>query len=142
MKFSVAHPNSGKRSAENLTKISRQISRHLWQRKTEKKFTSALLQGSCSEIFFGGINSGEVGKSKRELSKRGLSPKGANWAQKGPFGGISAAPPPRGCESAEESVPISSKKAPIGPEKAPIRPEKARFSQKDFCPIFSQNLGA
>ena len=49
MKFSVAHPNSGKRSTENFTKISRQISRHLWQRKTEKNFTSTLLQGSCSE---------------------------------------------------------------------------------------------
>ena len=46
MKFSVAHPNPGKRSAENFTKISR----HLWQRKTEKFFTSALLQGSCSEL--------------------------------------------------------------------------------------------
>ena len=49
MKFSVAHPNPGKRSAENFTKIARQISRHLWQRKMEKIFTSALLQGSCSE---------------------------------------------------------------------------------------------
>ena len=29
----------------------------------------------------------------------------------------------------------------MGPEKAPIRPEKARFSRKDFCPIFSENLG-
>ena len=50
MKFSVAQPNPGKRSAENFTKISRQISRHLWQRKTEKNFTSALLQGSCSDF--------------------------------------------------------------------------------------------
>ena len=50
MKVSVAHPNPGKRSAENFTKISRQISRHFWQRKTEKCFTSALLQGSCSEV--------------------------------------------------------------------------------------------
>ena len=50
MKFSVAHPNPGKRSAENFAKISRQISRHLWQRKTEKIFTSALLEGSCSDI--------------------------------------------------------------------------------------------
>ena len=50
LKFSLAHPNPGKRSTENFTKISRQISRHLWQRKTEKIFTSALLQGSCSEI--------------------------------------------------------------------------------------------
>ena len=49
MKFSLAQPNPGKRSTENFTKISRQISRHLWQRKTEKNFTSALLQGSCSE---------------------------------------------------------------------------------------------
>ena len=49
VKFSLAHPNPGKRSTENLTGISRQISRHLWQRKTEKKFTSALLQGSCSD---------------------------------------------------------------------------------------------
>ena len=49
VKFSVAHPNPGKRSVENFTKISRQISRHLWQRKTEKMFTSALLQGSCSD---------------------------------------------------------------------------------------------
>ena len=45
MKFSVAHPNPGKRSTENFTKISR----HLWQRKTEKIFTSALLQGSCPD---------------------------------------------------------------------------------------------
>ena len=50
VKFSVAHPNPEKRSTENFTKISRQISRHLWQRKTEKNFTSALLQGSCSEV--------------------------------------------------------------------------------------------
>ena len=49
VKFSVAHPNPGERSTENFTKISRQISRHLWQRKTEKIFTSALLQGSCSD---------------------------------------------------------------------------------------------
>ena len=56
MKFSVAHPNPGKRSTENFTKISQQISRHLWQRKTEKNFTSALLQGSCSEN--GSDNSG------------------------------------------------------------------------------------
>ena len=47
--FSLAHPNPGKRSTENFTKISRQISRHLWQRKMEKTFASALLQGSCSE---------------------------------------------------------------------------------------------
>ena len=51
VKFSAAHPNPGKRSAENFTKISRQISRHVWQRKTEKNFTSALLQGSCSDHF-------------------------------------------------------------------------------------------
>ena len=50
MKFSVARPKPGKRSAENFTRISCQISRHLWQRKTEKNFTSALLQGSCSEV--------------------------------------------------------------------------------------------
>ena len=50
MKFSVAHSNPGKRSTENFTKISRQISQHLWQRKTEKYFTSALLQGSCSRV--------------------------------------------------------------------------------------------
>ena len=51
VKFSAAHPNPGKRSSENFTKISRQISRHVWQRKTEKIFTSALLQGSCSDIW-------------------------------------------------------------------------------------------
>ena len=49
VKFSVAHPNPGKRSTENFTKISSQISQHLWQRKTENNFTSALLQGSCSD---------------------------------------------------------------------------------------------
>ena len=48
VKFSVTHPNPGERSMENFTKISRQISRHLWQRKTEKIFTSALLQCGCS----------------------------------------------------------------------------------------------
>ena len=61
VKFSVAHPNPGKRSAENFTKISRQISRHLWQRKTEKNFTSALLQGSCS---------GETSKTHANIAKR------------------------------------------------------------------------
>ena len=35
---------------------------------------------------------------------------------------------------------IGPAEALIGPEKAPIRPEKARFSRKDFCPIFSENL--
>ena len=49
------------------------------------------------------------------VSKRGLSPKGANWAQKGPFGGISVATP-RVCGS-EESAPINPNKASIGPEK-------------------------
>ena len=38
VKFSVAHPNPGKRSTENFTKISRQISRHLWQRKNRENF--------------------------------------------------------------------------------------------------------
>ena len=37
---------------ENVArKKSRQISRHLWQRKTENNFTSALLQGSRSEVW-------------------------------------------------------------------------------------------
>ena len=45
----ICDPNPGKCRRENFTQISRQISRHLWQRKTEKRFTSALLQGSCSE---------------------------------------------------------------------------------------------
>ena len=34
VKFSVAHPNPGTRSTENFTKISHQISRQFWQRKT------------------------------------------------------------------------------------------------------------
>ena len=49
MKFSLAHTNPGERSTDNFTP---KISRHLQQRKTEKRFTSALLQGSCSEKFF------------------------------------------------------------------------------------------
>ena len=74
MKFSVAHPNPGKRSAENFTKISRQISRHLWQRKTEKIFTSALLQGSCSDeiLFEVPFLTGQFkGKSITWIGKRG-----------------------------------------------------------------------
>ena len=51
VKFPLGHPNPGKCSTENFTKISRQISRHL-QRKTEKKFTSALLHCSCSDLLF------------------------------------------------------------------------------------------
>ena len=43
----------------------------------------------ASGYYFGVL----LGKSKWGLSKRGLSPKGANWAQKGPFGEISAASP-------------------------------------------------
>ena len=42
-KFSLAHPNPGKRSTENFT----QNLRHLWQRKTEKKFTSALCRAAA-----------------------------------------------------------------------------------------------
>ena len=79
------------------------------------------------------------GKSKRGLSKGGLSPKGANRAKKGPFGAISAFPP--SLWGAEELVPIGPEKAPTSPEMAPICPEKARFSRKDFPPIFSENLG-
>ena len=79
------------------------------------------------------------GKSKRGLSKGGLSPKGANRAKKGPFGAISALPP--WLWGAEELVPIGPEKAPTSPEMAPICPEKARFSRKDFPPIFSENLG-
>ena len=56
------------------------------------------------------------GKSKQGLSKRGLGPKGADWAKKGPFGGISALPPWLWGE--EELVPIGPEKAPIG--KGPI----------------------
>ena len=81
----------------------------------------------------------QSGKSKGGLSKGGLGPKGANWAQKGPFGPISALPP--WLWGAEELVPIGPEKAPIGPEKVPICPEKARFRRKDFPPIFSENLG-
>ena len=79
------------------------------------------------------------GKSKRGLSKGGLSPKGANRAKKGPFGAISALHP--WVWGAEELVPIGPEKAPTSPEMAPICPEKARFSRKDFPPIFSENLG-
>ena len=40
VKFSLAHPNPGKRCTENFTKFSRQISRRLWQKKIEKTFIS------------------------------------------------------------------------------------------------------
>ena len=79
------------------------------------------------------------GKSKWGLSKRGLSLKGANRAKKGPFGAISALPP--WLWGAKELVLIGPEKAPTSPEMAPIWPEKARFSRKDFPPIFSENLG-
>ena len=69
MKFSVAHPNPGKRSTENFTKISRQISRHLWQRKTEKNFTSALLQGSCPDTW--AKNGRKRAKHLQKLPKQG-----------------------------------------------------------------------
>ena len=55
-------------------------------------------------------------------------------AQKAPVG-------PKKALSGEFLLLISPEKAPIGPEKAPIKPEKARFSRKDFCPIFSEHLG-
>ena len=65
------------------------------------------------------------GKSKRGLSKRGLGPKGANWAKKGPFGAISG--PCVWLWGAEELVPIGPEKARIHLEKGQICPEKARF---------------
>ena len=73
------------------------------------------------------------------LSKGGLSPKGANRAKTGPFRAISALPP--WLWGAEELVPIGPEKAPTSHEMAPICPEKARFTRKDFPPIFSDNLG-
>ena len=45
VKFSA----SDTRTLENVAQKISQISRHLWQIKTKKKFTSTLLQGSCSE---------------------------------------------------------------------------------------------
>ena len=80
------------------------------------------------------ITSGNSGKSKRGLSKGGLSPKGANRANKGPFGAISALPP--WLWGAEELVPIGPEKAPTSPEMAPICPEKARFSGDFFLTNF------
>ena len=72
-------------------------------------------------------------------SKRGLGLKGANWAKKGLFGAISALPP--WLWGAEELVPIGPEKPPVGPGKTPISPDQARFSRKDFPPIFSENWG-
>ena len=53
MKFSVAHPNTGKRSTE---KIHQFFFFHdsFGSEKRENNFTSALLQGSCSEVIFRG----------------------------------------------------------------------------------------
>ena len=76
---------------------------------------------------------------KGGLAKGGLARKAPIGPKKGPFGAISALP--SRLWGAEELVPIGPEKAPIGPEKAPICPEKARFSRKDFPPIFSENLG-
>ena len=110
---------------------------------SRKRTTSALTTGAfatenCfdSRLRFLVLSSG---KSKGGLSKGGLGPKVANWAQKGPFGAISALPP--WLWGAEELVPIGPEKAPIGPEKVPICPKKARFRRKDFPPILSENLG-
>ena len=78
------------------------------------------------------------GKSKRGLSKGGLGPKGANWAQKGPFRAISALP--SWLWGAEELVPIGPEKAPIGPEKATICPEKAPDFPGRISPRFSLKI--
>ena len=84
MRFSVAHPNPGKRSTENFTKISRQM---------EKHFTSALLQGSCSEKFpEGGLNFLEValvwifpyGKFLKQSSKKFASEPPPQTSKKSP----------------------------------------------------------
>ena len=74
-----------------------------------------------------------------EVSKRGLSPKGANWARKGPFvGNFCCLPAAVRCGGIG---PDQARKGPIGTEKAPIGPEKARFSRKDFCPDFLWKFG-
>ena len=66
------------------------------------------------------------GKSKRGLSKRGLGPKGANWAKKGLFGGnFCSSPVAMGCGG-------------IGPDR-PRKPKKTRFPRKDF-PRFSLRI--
>ena len=107
--------------------------------KKQGEFTKTPQIRECTdfcEFSFAGATP-ESGKSKRGLSKGGLSPKGANRANKGPFGAISALPP----WLWEELVPIGPEKAPTSPEMAPICPEKARFSRKDFPPILSESLG-
>ena len=47
--FRFGHPNPGKRSTR---KISRQISRHLWQRRTEKHFTPLICSCGCCGMFW------------------------------------------------------------------------------------------
>ena len=91
----------------------------------------ATRKGSPPDLNLGNPNGG--------LAKGGLARKGTMRAKKGPFGAISALPP--WLRGAEELVPIGPEKAPTSPEMAPICPEKARFSGKDFPPIFSENLG-
>ena len=71
-------------------------------------------------------------------SKRGLSPKSANWAKKGLFRG-------KFCSSLAAVRcggigPNRPQKAPETPWKGPISPEKPDV-QEGFCPIFSKNLG-
>ena len=79
-----------------------------------------------------------LGNPNGGLAKGGL-------ARKGPIGpkralsGQFLLPP--WLWGAEELVPIGPEKAPTSPEMAGVCPEKARFSRKDFPPIFSENLG-
>ena len=65
------------------------------------------ISGFMADCFRKRAEYGFSGKSKRGLSKGGLSPKGANRAKKGPFGAISALPP--WLWGAEELVPIGPK---------------------------------
>ena len=71
------------------------------------------------------------------LSKRGLGPKGANWAKKGPFGAVSALPP--WLWGAEELVPMGPEKAPIGP-KGPNSPRKGPISWKGVITLIIEMI--
>ena len=75
------------------------------------------------------------GISKRGLSKQGLGPKGANWAQKGPFGAIPWL-------WGGGIGPDQPRKGPDRPWKGPNLPRKARFPRKDSPPNFQRKFGA
>ena len=113
--------------------------------KAPKSGMGLLVTSLCLGVF-SALKFFAIGESQTSLANGGLAqkapigPPGANWAQKGPFGGILATSPR--LRGAEASVPSTLKRPPDRPEKGSNQARKGPIFPKGFLPNFLWKFGA